>query len=145
MTDSPKPPPPTTAPATTIPIDFPYKWDDISSKLLLTNPKEIPKFILSPSFLSAWTDYRDLLPLQPSVSIPIIAPKDKDAMTEFVTNIYNMMDGMATCRYDRPTLNDRKGWSSGDFTECLVYQCARDLARLGHTFHSSFERKNLKN
>jgi len=144
MTDSPKLPPPTTTPPT-IPIDFPYKWDDISSKLLLTNPKEIPKFILSPSFLCAWTDYRDLLPLQPSVSIPIIAPKDKDAMTEFVTNIYNMMDGMATCRYDRPTLNDRKGWSSGDFMECLVYQCARDLARPGHTFYSSFERKNLKN
>ena len=66
-------------------------------------------------------------------------------MNDFVTNIYNMMDGMATCRYDRPTLNDRKAWGSQEFMECLVYQCARDLARPSHTFYSSFERKNLKN
>jgi hypothetical protein len=143
MTSSPKPRKPSTPAASS--IDFPYKWDDISSKLLLTSPKEIPKFILTPSFLNAWTDYRDMLPLKPGVAIPIMAPKDKEAMTALVENIYTMMDSMCTSPYDRPYLTDRTTWDAGDYMKSLIYQSARDLASPGNTFHSSFLRPALKN
>jgi hypothetical protein len=143
MTSSPKPRKPST-PATSS-IDFPYKWDDISSKLLLTSPKEILKFILTPSFLNAWTDYRDMLPLMPGVAIPIIAPKDKEAMTNLVDNIYTMMDSMCTSAYDRLSPTYRTTWDAGDYMNFLIYQSTRDLASPGNTFHSSFLRSALKN
>ncbi|KAF2033324.1 hypothetical protein EK21DRAFT_109121 [Setomelanomma holmii] len=132
-------------PSTPIPIDFPYKWEEISSKLLLTSPKELPKFILAPSFLDPWADYRDLLPLKPDIAVPIIAPKDKDAMTNLVNTIYKAMDCMATSKYDRPTPSDRATWTVTEYMECLIYQAARNLAQPTRTFHTSFSRKNLRN
>jgi hypothetical protein len=84
-------------------IDFPYKWEDNSSRLLLVLPKELPNFILAPSFLTPWTDYRDLLLLKPNVVVLIIVSTDKDAMTDLVASIYNAMDSMSTSKYDRPT------------------------------------------
>ncbi|KAH7085315.1 hypothetical protein BKA63DRAFT_14917 [Paraphoma chrysanthemicola] len=127
------------------PMDFPYKWEDISSKLLLASPKELPKLILAPAFLSPWTTYRDALPLRPGVPVPsIIAPKDKEAMTELINSIYTAMDAMHASKFDRPD-SDRSGWSQADSLSCVIYQSARSFAAPTQIFHTSFERKNLKN
>lgn len=55
-----------------------------------------------------------------------------------------MIDAMHISKYDRPTLADRKGWRENQSFECLIYQCARDLATPKSTFHASFERENLR-
>jgi hypothetical protein len=59
----------------------------VSSKILLLSPREIPKVVLAPSFPSAWTDYRDLLPLKPGIAISVIAPNDRDCTTDPINNI----------------------------------------------------------
>ncbi|KAH7094961.1 hypothetical protein FB567DRAFT_586304 [Paraphoma chrysanthemicola] len=126
-------------------MDFPYKWEDVSSKLLLASPKELPKLILAPAFLTPWTTYRDTLPLQPGVPVPsIIAPKDKEAMNDLINTIYTAMDAMHASKFDRPD-SDRTSWSQADSLSCIIYQSARSFAAPAQIFHTSFERKNLKN
>ncbi|KAF9701905.1 hypothetical protein EKO04_000679 [Ascochyta lentis] len=126
-------------------VDFPYKWDDITSKLNLTSNKDVPNFILGPIFLSHWTKLRDQLPLVPNTPINIIALDDKAAMVDFCNTIYTAMDCMATSEYDRPTSTDRTTWQPTEHIECLVYQCARDLAQPDRAFHAAFERQKQKN
>ncbi|KAF1843700.1 uncharacterized protein K460DRAFT_149781 [Cucurbitaria berberidis CBS 394.84] len=130
-----------TAPSTDS-TDWPYKLADITSKLGLPSEREISTFILEPAFLDPWVSFRDQLPLTPGVTVP---PKDKDAMTALTIKIYDMMDCMATSQYDRPTYTDHQAWNSANFIECLIYQSARNLARQGQHFYTSFQRPKLKN
>jgi hypothetical protein len=126
--------------------EFPYTWEEISPKLGLTSNQEIPKFILNTDFLGPWVQFRDLMPLQPSVPIPTLpAPKDKEAMNELVKKVYESMDAMHTSPYDQPSSSDRKEWGPAQFIECLIYQSSRNLAREGHTIRTPFLRSNLKN
>ncbi|KAH7378684.1 hypothetical protein BKA66DRAFT_442712 [Pyrenochaeta sp. MPI-SDFR-AT-0127] len=126
-------------------VDVPYKWDEVMSKLCITNLQEFHKLILSSSFLSPWVQFRDLLPVQPGVAVPIISPKERDSMNALVTTTYDMMDSMATSKYDRPTHIERTAWKTLDFVECMVYQSARNLAREGQILHTPFQRANIKN
>lgn len=142
---APPSPSPTPAPSANGSTGFPYKWDEVTSKLALASNKDIPTFILGPVFLAHWIELRDQLPLIPNTPIDIIGADDKAAMVDLCNTIYTAMDCMATSKYDRPTSADRASWTSAEHLECLVYQCARDLAQAGYPFHAAFERHKLKN
>ncbi|KAF3049982.1 hypothetical protein E8E11_006938 [Didymella keratinophila] len=136
---------PTPVPAAVGTGDFPYKWDEIATKLGLESNGKIPDFILAPIFLHHWAKLRDQMPLRPGTSAEVIPAEDRAAISEFTTTIYTAMDCMATSKYDRPTSADRATWTTVEHIECLVYQCARDLAAAGRPFHIVFERQKLKN
>ncbi|KAJ4341701.1 hypothetical protein N0V87_001716 [Didymella glomerata] len=142
---APRSPSPTPVPAAVGTGDFPYKWDEIATKLGLESNGEIADFILAPIFLHHWTKLRDQMPLRPGTSAEIIPAEDRTAISEFTTSIYMAMDCMATSKYDRPTSGDRINWTTIEHSECLVYQCTRDLAVAGRSFHIEFERQKLKN
>ena len=125
--------------------DFPYKWDEIATKLGLDSNGKTPDFILAPIFLHHWAKLRDQMPLRPGTIAEIIPAEDKIAIVDFTTTIYTATDCMATTRYDRPTSADRTNWTTIEHIECLVYQCARDLAAPDSAFHIVFERQKLKN
>jgi hypothetical protein len=126
-------------------VDFPFSWEDIVSKLGLISTKEIPQIVLYADFFNPWILFRDEMPLRPGTAVLTVAPKDKEAMNESVVRIYDLMDNMSYCKYDRPTRDERRIWDVKEWLECLVYQIARNLARDGHTFAVPFQRTNLKN
>jgi hypothetical protein len=124
--------------------DFPNKWEEISTKLSLDSVKDVKNFILEPSFLEPWVAFRDLLPLQPSHPTDF-QPKDRDALNELSTEIYNLMDAMSTSIYDLPAQSDHELWTANDHFKCLIYQASSNLARHGRPFAEAFDRKMLKN
>ncbi|KAL1800297.1 hypothetical protein ACET3X_000639 [Alternaria dauci] len=126
-------------------VDFPYSWETTFPELGLVSIRELPKLILCADFLEPWAMFRDQMPLRPGTAVPIIAPKDKEAMKESVVKIYDLMDSMSYCRYDQPNRDERESWGVKEWLECLIYKSARNLARDGHTFAVLFQRVNLKN
>ncbi|KAF2241969.1 hypothetical protein BU26DRAFT_162417 [Trematosphaeria pertusa] len=144
MTTSPKPKP---KPQQKDQASLPYTWDAVAAALTLPSSEEVPALILSPSFLTPWTYFRDALPLTPGIAPALhpSPPQDKKAMHSLVTRIYTQMDALSTSPYDRPTPQDRQSWTAAQHTECLLYQAARNLASPAQPFATAFERKNLKN
>ncbi|KAF3004971.1 hypothetical protein E8E13_008065 [Curvularia kusanoi] len=140
-------PSPTPLPTTNGSSSFPYRWDEIATRLGLASSKDIPVFILTSSFMGHWAKLRDDIPLKPGNPDPVDMnySEDRAVLTAFTSTIYTAMDSMAASKYDRPSPNDKESWTSHDHIECLVYRSARDLAQLGHLFHSAFERHKLKN
>lgn len=142
---APPSPSPTPVPTAVGTSEFPYKWEEVTSKLGLVSNKDISDFILAPVFLRHWAKLRDQMPLAPGTPVDVIPADDRAAMVEFTTTIYIAMDCMATSKYDRPTPADRANWKPNEYIECLVYQCARDLAAPDRAFQAAFERQKLKN
>lgn len=138
-------PSPIPVPAAVATGDFPYKWDEIARKLGLDSKEKISDFILAPIFFQHWVKLRDQMPLRPGTSVEIIPAEGRAAIVEFTITIYTAMDCMATSKYDRPTPADHVNWTTIEYIECLVYQCARDLAAAGRPLHVVFERQKLKN
>jgi len=121
-----------------------HKWEEVITKLSLTENKDVPRLVISPSFLEPWIAFRDLLPLRPNASVDFL-PRDKDTTNELSVKIYGMMDVMSTSAYDRPTKFTQRTWTAQEYFECLIYQASRNLAFDGQLFASTFERKSLKN
>jgi hypothetical protein len=117
---------------------------DILINLGLTSYVTFKKMLLSESFLDPWSFFRDTLPLNPHHASKFRSiPDTTKFVDETVSEVYNSMDSMFTCKWDKPS--DRKGWTFRDYLSCFVYHAARNFACPGQIFGDVFDRKNVKN
>jgi uncharacterized protein with HEPN domain len=121
-----------------------FSLHSIAVSMGFISASECKKMILTASFLEPWSTFRDGLPLNQTIAMKFDThPRLADLVEDTVTETYNCMDSMASCKFD--SIFNRKGWKLRDYLLCFVYHTARNMARLGEPWAEVFDRKNVKN
>lgn len=121
----------------------PFRVKLIRDSLSPIADNEIKCKLISASFLDSFLIYRDTLPLTPGVTPPNL-PNDTATVNAFAKRIYEMMDAMHICTYDRTSSRAMDPFTAEQHLECLIYQACRDLASPEALFGDFFKREYLR-